>query len=325
MDISPTRNLTQQLVHELGIAIVQGAYSSEKGMPSEADICQQYEISRSATREAVKMLTAKGLLSSRPRQGIRIQPRTSWNLFDTDVLSWILSGTPSLTMLRDFLQLRLAFEPEAAALAATNANRIKIRDIEIALMQSRTSSQQADESICDATTETDKAFSDTNKAFSSAEKAFSGNDKAFSGTNKAFNGTDKDLSGTDKAFSDAEIAAGNNDVALNNAEIAISDTGHALSADIAFHSAILAATDNPFYMQLTSFIESSLKAGAYFSQLREINGSKYAEKRAVYEAIATGQAEEARSVFRHMLQSMIESLETVLKTDTSGEPLTGNS
>ena len=304
MDISPTRNLTQQLVHELGIAIVQGAYSSEKGMPSEADICQQYEISRSATREAVKMLTAKGLLSSRPRQGIRIQPRTSWNLFDTDVLSWILSGTPSLTMLRDFLQLRLAFEPEAAALAATNANRIKIRDIEIALMRPRTSSQQADESVHDATTETDNAFSDADSAYS---------------------GTDNTFSDAGIAIRDTEIAIRDTEIAIRDTGIATSDTSHALSADIAFHSAILAATDNPFYMQLTSFIESSLKAGAHFSQLREINGSKYAEKRAVYEAIATGQAEEARAVFRHMLQSMIESLEIVLKTDTRGEPLTGNS
>lgn len=284
MDISPTRNLTQQLVHELGIAIVQGAYSSEKGMPSEADICQQYEISRSATREAVKMLTAKGLLSSRPRQGIRIQPKTSWNLFDTDVLSWILSGTPSLTMLRDFLQLRLAFEPEAAALATTNAKRDKIRKIETALIQSQTSSHHAGEAFCD--------------------------------DGGAFGG---------EALSDGEKALDYEGTALNDAAITFNDTSQTLSADIAFHSAILAATDNPFYTQLTSFIESSLKASAHFPQLRSVNGSEYAAKRAIYEAIAAGQAEQARSVFRHMLLSMIEALETVLKNETQGQPLTGNS
>ena len=69
---SEHRNLTQQLVHELGKEILQGKYSIGNKLPSEAELCLQYNISRTATREAVKMLTAKGLISSRPRQGIKV-------------------------------------------------------------------------------------------------------------------------------------------------------------------------------------------------------------------------------------------------------------
>lgn len=115
------RNLTHQLTHQLGAAIVQGQYAIEKSFPTEAELSTQFNISRSVTREAVKMLTAKGLIASRPRQGIRVMPSTHWNMFDADVLSWTLNARPSLELLREFTQLRMAIEPEAAALAAENA------------------------------------------------------------------------------------------------------------------------------------------------------------------------------------------------------------
>lgn len=142
---SSNRNLTQQLVHELGTAIVQGKYTTEQGLPSEAELCEQFNISRTATREAVKMLAAKGLLISRPRQGISIQHRDQWNMFDTDVLGWILHCTPSLSMLRDFSQLRMAIEPEAAALAAKNAEPGDIEAIERALERMKNAEQGLDD------------------------------------------------------------------------------------------------------------------------------------------------------------------------------------
>lgn len=114
------RNLTYQLTHQLGAAIVEGQYAIDKGFPTEAELSLQFNISRSVTREAVKMLTAKGLIASRPRQGIRVLPSSQWNMFDADVLAWTLNARPSLELLKEFTQLRMAIEPEAAALAAAN-------------------------------------------------------------------------------------------------------------------------------------------------------------------------------------------------------------
>ena len=99
MKNEPIQNLTHQLTYDLGLAIVQGVYPVGTGLPSEADLCIEYNVSRSSTREAVKMLSAKGLISSRPKQGIRVLPESSWNMFDTDVLKWILSSKPSLALL----------------------------------------------------------------------------------------------------------------------------------------------------------------------------------------------------------------------------------
>lgn len=115
------RNLTYGVLDNLGRAIVTGHFD-ERAFPTEADLAKQYDVSRSVIREAVKMLTAKGLLSARPRQGTIIQPGSSWNLFDTDVLRWLLERQFSLDLLKQFNQLRVAIEPEAAALAARFGN-----------------------------------------------------------------------------------------------------------------------------------------------------------------------------------------------------------
>lgn len=111
------RNLTYGLLDTLGRAIVTGRYESEP-FPTEAELARQHGVSRSVTREAVKMLTAKGLLSARPRQGTVVRPTSTWNLFDTDVLHWLLERQFSVELLKQFNQLRVAIEPEAAALAA---------------------------------------------------------------------------------------------------------------------------------------------------------------------------------------------------------------
>ncbi len=115
------RNLTYGLLDALGRTIVTGGYDGKR-FPTEAELAQEHAVSRSVTREAVKMLTAKGLLTARPRTGTIVQPRSSWNLFDPDVLRWILERKFSLQLLRQFTELRVAIEPAAARLAAQAAS-----------------------------------------------------------------------------------------------------------------------------------------------------------------------------------------------------------
>lgn len=119
--IGSGRNLTYGLLDSVGRAIVVGAYDASP-FPTEADLAKQYAVSRSVTREAVKMLTAKGLLAARPRKGTTVQPARTWNLFDPDVLRWMLERKFSLDLLRQFTELRIAIEPMAAVLAAEAAS-----------------------------------------------------------------------------------------------------------------------------------------------------------------------------------------------------------
>ncbi|WAJ71754.1 FadR/GntR family transcriptional regulator [Catenovulum adriaticum] len=137
-------SLSQRMVTELGKAIVRGEYNSETGLPSESDLCEKFGVSRTAVREAVKMLSAKGLISSRQRQGIRILPKSNWNLLDSEVLSWSLKGEVSLQVLREYLQMRKGIEPQAAALAAQTSDFSAISKIEQALAKMRTAAESGD-------------------------------------------------------------------------------------------------------------------------------------------------------------------------------------
>ena len=136
------RNLTFSMLDELGKAIVTGAYE-EARFPTEAELAVQHKVSRSVTREAVKMLTAKGLLTARPRKGTSVQPASHWNLFDPDVLRWLLDRKFSLELLRQFSELRIAIEPGAAALAA--ARRIPPRIEELCAAYRRMEAAEAGE------------------------------------------------------------------------------------------------------------------------------------------------------------------------------------
>ncbi|NML07815.1 FCD domain-containing protein [Sphingomonas sp. G-3-2-10] len=140
------RNLTYGLLDSLGRAIVTGRFEREP-FPTEAELAKQHGVSRSVTREAVKMLTAKGLLSARPRQGTIVQPTSSWNLFDTDVLRWLLERQFSVELLKQFNQLRVAIEPEAAALAAQFAGEEDLQRINRGLERMKAADKGLDDTL----------------------------------------------------------------------------------------------------------------------------------------------------------------------------------
>jgi DNA-binding FadR family transcriptional regulator len=115
-------NLTASIVSDLGLLIVTQAYRADQPFPTEAELCQRYGVSRPVLREAVKMLTAKGLLLGRKRAGTVVQPEASWNLLDPDVLRWMLQRDFSIDLLIDFTEIRMSIEPRAATLAAHSAS-----------------------------------------------------------------------------------------------------------------------------------------------------------------------------------------------------------
>ncbi len=109
-------------VTALGEQIASGAFPPDRPLPVEADLAESLAVGRSVLREAIKVLSSKGMVSARPRHGTVIQPRSNWNLFDHDVLHWVLrpeNVDPALV--RDILVARRIIEPEAARLAAENS------------------------------------------------------------------------------------------------------------------------------------------------------------------------------------------------------------
>jgi len=108
------------LSERLGAAIVQGRYPEGARLYS-GDIADENHVSRSAAREVVRVLETLGLVRSRRKAGIEVQPRSEWNLYAPEVIRWRLAGPDRLRQLHELSQLRLALEPLAARLAATAA------------------------------------------------------------------------------------------------------------------------------------------------------------------------------------------------------------
>src|SRR6202789_202813 len=123
-------NITVELVNRLGREIVSGRFNASDSIPNEGAMSSELRISRTAVREAIKMLTAKGLVSSRPRRGTEVRPVSDWNLLDSDVLRWLRMTPPNREIVIELLELRLGFEPEAAALAARRADSDRLHRIE---------------------------------------------------------------------------------------------------------------------------------------------------------------------------------------------------
>jgi DNA-binding FadR family transcriptional regulator len=120
--------LVHQIVANIGSEIVSGKHSVGDTLPSEALLCQRYEVSRTSMREGIKMLSAKGLVESRPKIGITVLPKEHWSMLDCDVLKWMVGGSNRFQLAQYFIQIRYAVEPQAAVIAALNSSHIQ-RDV----------------------------------------------------------------------------------------------------------------------------------------------------------------------------------------------------
>ncbi len=221
------RNLTHGLQDALGRAIVSGKFADQP-FPSEAELIKEHGVSRSVTREAIKMLTAKGLVGARPKQGTFVLPQESWSLFDPDVLRWLLDRKLSYNLLREFNELRIGFEPQAAALAA----------------QRSTSEQQA------------------------------------------------------------AIRAG-----LQRMQEAEKGEDDALDADIAFHVAILRASNNPFFIQFRDLVATALRTSIKFTNRVAGRTASIAEHAAVAESIEAGDPDAASVAMRKLIGNVLTLFE----------------
>ncbi len=222
------RNLHGQVVHELGRRVVGGQYPAGAVLPNEDGLCQELDVSRTALREAIKVLAAKGLLEARPRIGTRVRERSQWNLLDPDILAWRCETGADAEFLRHLTELREIIEPAAAQLAAASRSEAQLRAIEAAY------------------------------------------------------------------------------AAMENA----SDIGQWVQADLAFHTAVLQATNNPLLMPLAAIIGSALEALLGVTA-RSADDFKRAlpEHRKVLEAIREGDSQNAL----HRMASMLGDTRALMR------------
>ncbi len=67
--LAAQKNLSYVLAEKLAQRILKGEYEPGTILPGEIELGEQFGVSRTAVREAVKTLTAKGMVLPRPRIG----------------------------------------------------------------------------------------------------------------------------------------------------------------------------------------------------------------------------------------------------------------
>lgn len=121
------RNFHSFVISEIGVGIVSGRFPVGSILPNDAAMMTEYGVSRTVLREALKTLEAKGLVEARPKVGTRVSPKSRWNLFDTQVLSWHYEAQPDRAFLSSLFDTRMTLELRSADLAARNRSSDHIR------------------------------------------------------------------------------------------------------------------------------------------------------------------------------------------------------
>ncbi|SAK64472.1 GntR family transcriptional regulator [Caballeronia catudaia] len=114
--------LHRQVLNQMGEQICSGQFAPGEILPAEDELAERMQVSRITIREMMKSLSAKGMLQVRRRHGTIVLPRSHWQLFDPDVITWrARAGAVDADLIRDLMELRTIIEPNAAKLAAKRA------------------------------------------------------------------------------------------------------------------------------------------------------------------------------------------------------------
>jgi DNA-binding FadR family transcriptional regulator len=121
-----SRGLHEGVIEEIGRRIISGEFAPGSALPSEGELCEALAVSRTALREALRVLAAKGLLEAKRKIGTSVRPAECWNYLDADILSWHLRSQDANRVIGELYELRHLIEPIAASLAAKNAKSADI-------------------------------------------------------------------------------------------------------------------------------------------------------------------------------------------------------
>ena len=137
------------IAEAIGRSIVRGEFPPGTILPNEAKWAADFKVSRSAVREAIKILMAKNLIVSRPKIGSRVEAKDRWSLLDHDVLSWYATSPDRAGFLKSLQQFRHIVEPEAAALAAQYRTEAQMEEITAACRDMATAPTLSDRTHAD--------------------------------------------------------------------------------------------------------------------------------------------------------------------------------
>ena len=120
-----SNDLSMQVANTILKNIISNHYPPGSFLPSERELQEEHPVSRPLVREAIKLLSAKGVVTTNSRQGTVVNPDLVASAVDAVLLTLYRSGA----YIEDILNTRILLEPPIVALAAKNATPLQIREI----------------------------------------------------------------------------------------------------------------------------------------------------------------------------------------------------
>ncbi len=108
-------NVVDQIIRRITDSIVSGKYKSGMKLPNEYELMKELQVSRNSLREAMKILSAMGIVEIKRGDGTYICTQTNTSMFDTAIYSLIfdISTNSELLELRQIIDetiVRLAMQ-----------------------------------------------------------------------------------------------------------------------------------------------------------------------------------------------------------------------
>lgn len=124
--ISDQTALSQKIIAQVTDTIVRGELRPGDRMPTERDLAETFGVSRTVIRDAIKILSGRGVLDV--KHGVGIFVSGSHDATDNGIIIF----EPNELNIRDAFETRQALEPKAAGWAAERADEAhidRLRDI----------------------------------------------------------------------------------------------------------------------------------------------------------------------------------------------------
>ena len=116
----------EKIAQDLMQRILANEFADVRVLPSERTLQESYGVSRTVVREAVKLLTARGLVTTGTGQGTLVTTNITAPALDALLLAFHRGSA----RLEDLLNTRMLLEPPIAALAAQHATPLQIRRLQ---------------------------------------------------------------------------------------------------------------------------------------------------------------------------------------------------
>src|ERR1700761_4393064 len=125
--IGSDKLLSGKIEESIEVAIRKKQYKAGEKLPTEGQLCKLFGVSRTVVREALRKLSARGLVVIKQGSGAYVNELSSESAIDS--INLFLELTDDGSLIFDIIRARQLFEPEIAGQAALNRTNAELDEL----------------------------------------------------------------------------------------------------------------------------------------------------------------------------------------------------